>query len=294
MWRVLALRFVLMRTAKGAAGRGGSGGGGGSAAAGSGASTGAGALPLAACASSDAAAAAGAPAAAIVLAWPCALPVPTQAQEQHLRGVLLPECRRAVKAEPITYEDLPLARRSAIEAAAARVGVRLFQAVSLRAQLRRSAAPFLFAGTEAAALAAATRFEDSVEARLRAGGCTQYETQAQQVRRLHAAGATATATPDFLLLAQPVTIQGVTCHWLEVKRFYAMGMFEELRDWAPTRKSLAQLAKYVAAFGQGAVVFSLGFSERYRASAPPGVLLLDGSPWEAAAEFSDLFTVEIK
>ncbi len=207
-------------------------------------------------------------------------------------AVLLPGSRHAVKQEPIAYDALPPARRSAIEAAAAHAGVRLFQAVSLRAQLLRSAAPFLFSGTEAATLAAATRFEDSVEARLRAGGCTLYETQAQQLRRLHAAGATATATPDFLLLAQPVTIQGVTCHWLEVKRFYAMGMFEELRDWAPTRKSLAQLAKYVAAFGQGAVVFSLGYSERYRASAPRGVLLLDGSPWETAAEFADLFSTD--
>ena len=228
----------------------------------------------------------------LVLAWPCDLPVPTLAQERFLRSAVLPGTRAAIKAEPIDFGALPPARRGAIAAAAAQAGVRLYQAISLRAQVLRSAAPFLFQGTEAATLVAATAFEDTVEARLRSGGCTLYETQAAQLRRLATTGAVAVATPDFLLLAQPVTIHGQLCHWVEVKRFFACGLFEELRDWAASRKSLQQLAKYVAAYGPGAVVFSLGFGQRYRESAPAGVVLLDGSQWEA--DQADLFAVEIR
>lgn len=215
--------------------------------------------------------------------------MPSREQELYLRSVVLPGTRSAIKAEPREFEDLPAERRSAIEAAARRAGVRLFQAISLRAQVLRSVAPFLFSGTEASTLAAATLFEDRVEALLVRAGCVGYETQAAQLKRLHREGEKATATPDFLCLAQPVVIQGRACHWVEVKRFYATGLFEELRDWAPTRKSLAQLAKYVAAFGPGAAVFSLGFSARYAECAPQGVLLLDGSPWEGQAEFASLF-----
>jgi hypothetical protein len=250
-------------------------------------------LPAAAAPAPAPAAAPAAAPAPLSLAWPCALPVPTLAQERYLRSVVLPDSRGAIKAEPIAFEALPPARRSAIAAAAAHAGVRLFQAISLRAQVLRSVAPFLYQGTEAATLVAATRFEDTVEARLRSGGCTRYETQGAQLRRLHAAGAAAVATPDFLLLQQPVTIHGQVCHWVEVKRFFACGLFEELRDWAASRKSLAQLAKYVAAYGPGAVVFSLGFSARYRESAPPGVVLLDGSPWEELEEFAEIFSVEL-
>jgi hypothetical protein len=80
---------------------------------------------------------------------------------------------------------------------------------------------------------------------------------------------------------------------VEVKRFYATGLFEELRDWAAARKALLQLQKYVDAYGTGAVVFALGWSQRWQDNAPAGVLLLDGSQWEGGMECADLFATEV-
>jgi hypothetical protein len=225
--------------------------------------------------------------------WPCLLPVPTVEQEAQMRSLCLPAHRGQLKGEPLAYSALPLARQAAIAQAAGALGMRLCQAISLRSQVLRSGAPQLFQGTEHATLVAACRFEDAVEAALARGGCRGYETQAAQLKRLHAEGVAASATPDFLLLQHPLTINSQLCHWVEVKRFYATGLFEELRDWAAARKALQQLQKYVDAYGTGAVVFALGWSQRWQDNAPAGVLLLDGSQWEGGKECADLFATEV-
>ena len=65
-------------------------------------------------------------------------------------------------------------------------------------------------------------------------------------------------------------------HWLEVKRFFGLGATAGLRPWLPVLKMRAQLERYTATWGAGALVLVCGhcdvFAERW-----PGVLLLDAS-----------------
>jgi hypothetical protein len=229
----------------------------------------------------------------LALHWPCAFPVPTRQQEAALLPALLPGSRRRWKdEEPRDYSALPPARRAAIAAAAAALGARLHQAVSLRSQMLKSAAPWKWHGTEKEAAAAAAKFECNVADFLLARGCSRFETQEAQLARMHAQGVAAAATPDFLLL-EPARVNGAVCHWIEVKRSYGAGLVcDEEKHWLPSKKALKQLAKYVAAFGPGAVVFSLGFAEVFLERLPPGVLALDGSPFEETVQ--ELFVLDHK
>ena len=228
--------------------------------------------------------------------WPPGFPNPSLADEAALLPLLLRGPRGGWKAaEPPQAKDLPAARLEAIGAACAARGVRLSQALSLRASLLHSAHPSLFGGALLrASSAGAARFEDVVGAYLRQHGA-QFLTQEDQTRAWRegavAAGekgpAHPPATPDFLF-PSGLAVEGAVIHWMEVKRFYGAGSTDSLQKWHWLLKLHAQVEKYCRAFGpHGAILFSDGCSARTRGLLPPTVLALDGGPLEAALKEAD-------
>jgi len=217
-------------------------------------------------------------AAPVLVAWPCAMPVPSDATERALRPLLLRGKNKHAWAalNPRAFEELAPGARAAIAAGARAAGVELGQALSLRAHLLKSAAPHLFHGHEAAAERVAARLEAAVERFLAAAGVA-FTTQAQLAAAAARAGVPCGATPDFVLRGD-VRINGVRARWVEVKCFYACGA-ADLKAWSPTVKVQAQMQKYLAALGPGAVCFRRGYAAAFRAATPRDVMLLDPTPF---------------
>lgn len=216
------------------------------------------------------------------LHWPTSLPVPTLAQEEHVRKALFTSTKKYYwkNSEPRDYEDLPPARKQKINVAIGQVGMTLPQALSLRNHLLLSAAPHLWHGFEYLGHEAGARFEDNVEAFLAAQGI-EFITQAQQQAALEVARrldptTPATVTPDFIL-KEPVLINGLLVKWIEVKCFYGMAS-SDMKAWAPTLKVHKQVAKYVARFGNGLLVFKQGYAREFKELLPEGVGIVDGTP----------------
>jgi len=211
-------------------------------------------------------------AAAVEIWWPSALPVVRGESEAAFARALDAAAggSRAAwaRSEPCAFEALPPAAQRAVADAAAAAGLALCQAASLRAQLQLSAAPWRFHGSEAASLAAATALEAAVARFLAAAGA-RFATQADM------AVSQPGGTPDFLL-DPPVRINGARVRWIEVKRFFGTGLVAGLRPWLPVLKMRAQLERYKAAFGPGALVLISGHSETF-AARWPDILLLDAS-----------------
>ena len=124
-------------------------------------------------------------------------------------------------------------------------------------------------GREAESLAEATALEAAVGRALARAGVAAVSQNAQNPR---AAG----GTPDFLLPAG-TRINGAEVRWIEAKNFYGMGAIAGTKPWLPVRKAEAQLARYRAHFGTGAVLMVCGASRAFVAKLPPGVILLDAS-----------------
>ena len=230
------------------------------------------------------------------LAWPDLLPSPSVAQEMLLQEALFasPNRRHWASTEPREFEALPAGRQQRIVSAAAALGFALSQALSLRNAVLKCELPQLWDSASAQAMMsdAGVRFEDQVEAFLRAQG-VPFETQAQQLARQAAAraldpSAPSCCTPDFLL-PHPVLLNGAEVRWIEVKCFYACATRKGLRAWAPTRKAEEQASKYSARFGPGAMVFSQGFSSDYLRRLPGNVCALGPppSPAQEAASSSE-------
>jgi|TARA_B100000959_G_scaffold285251_2_gene359403 hypothetical protein len=75
-------------------------------------------------------------------------------------------------------------------------------------------------------------------------------------------------TPDLLLL-DDVRINGVPCAWIDAKHFFGA----DLRF--PKKKTQKQVDRYVAEYGQGAIVYRHGFCDGLRLR---GAVKLDSSP----------------
>lgn len=128
-------------------------------------------------------------------------------------------------------------------------------------------------------------YEDALGAHLRRLGL-RFQTE-DDLRRAHRAsgGQGPLLTPDYLL-DEPVLIDGSPVHWIDAKDYPMYGSRLVARSLA------SQAAKYTAAFGPGAMVFSGGVmcdarvslpeAGPKRAAKPPKIasaepLLLDGS-----------------
>ena len=124
-------------------------------------------------------------------------------------------------------------------------------------------------------------YEDALGAHLRRLGL-QFQTE-DDLRRAHRASggqAPPLLTPDYLLDA-PALINGSPVHWIDAKDYPMYGSRLVARSLA------SQAAKYTAAFGPGAMVFSGGVMCDARVSTPGAAklpkivpaepLLLDGS-----------------
>lgn len=124
---------------------------------------------------------------------------------------------------------------------------------------------------------ASLAFEAAVARQLRAGGHA-FLTEAEARAAAAAAGRPPPAlTPDFLLSPPARAPGGEAVHWVDAKNFphYAAG-------GPGSQKITEQAAKYCAAFGPGAFVFSGGLLCA-GGVRPPGVVLLDGSALPGAA-----------
>ena len=75
-------------------------------------------------------------------------------------------------------------------------------------------------------------------------------------------------TPDLLLL-DDVRINGVPCAWIDAKHFFGADLK------FPKKKTQKQVDRYVAEYGQGALVFRHGFCDGLRLR---GAIKLDSSP----------------
>ena len=75
-------------------------------------------------------------------------------------------------------------------------------------------------------------------------------------------------TPDLLLL-DDVRINGVPCAWIDAKHFFGADLK------FPKKKTQKQVDRYVAEYGQGALVYRHGFCEGLRQR---GAIKLDSSP----------------
>ena len=206
------------------------------------------------------------------LLWP-SLPVPSLAGEAAFIAALDGRGGRAswARSEPLCFHELPRARRREIAAAARGCGLALAQAAGVRSQLLLDFAPWRFHGNEAATAAESAAFEAAVGRHLARAGVAAVE-QAAQARG--AAG----GTPDFLL--PPGTlINGLECSWIEVKMFYGLGTTRGLKPWLPVLKAQKQLQRYRDHFGCGAVVMVCGGGQGFVDKLPPGVVMLDASPF---------------
>ena len=219
----------------------------------------------------------------IAVSWPCLLPVPSLEVELSLLPFLLPGKPKLWKSpqfENRVFEHLPPKRQREIVSAASAKGMSLGQALSFRAAMLRSAAPFKFQDVGNVCNAAGARFEYAVERFLRAQRVdfvTQEELTAAALRAGRALG----PTPDFLIRSTSrLFINGHRVYWIEVKRFFGTGI-PNVKDWMPTKKMPTQLRKYAAAFGTGgAVVLRHGYGEGFRSAIDASVLLLDATPFE--------------
>ena len=214
----------------------------------------------------------------VTLDWPASLPIPGAAQERAIISALLPGPSWKWKLdsfEASRYFDLPRRRQEEIARAAARYGLRLEQACSLRRQMLGSAAPWKLHGCEATQLALATEFEDAVGRFLTARGVV-FLTQDGIKSEALASGASLTglATPDFLLRSE-LTVNGRPVRWIEVKRFYCTGLVSDLRLWQPGVKAPKQFERYRALHGPGAAVLLYGHGRGFRDLVHGDVQLLD-------------------
>ena len=79
-------------------------------------------------------------------------------------------------------------------------------------------------------------------------------------------------TPDLLLL-DDVRINGVPCAWIDAKHFFGADLK------FPRKKTQKQVDRYVAEYGQGAIVYRHGFCGSLRLK---GAIQLDSSPLDLA------------
>ena len=178
---------------------------------------------------------------------------------------------------PPRWRDMTAAQQRRAEDTCRSLGFDLYQALSLRTVVYRSAQPWKFQGTEDEAEVEAEAFEARVQMVLAGHGVT-FKTQKQQVEIALVAEVPLPPTPDFLIQS-PLRINEHTVHWIEVKNFYGVGVCDDsmfgIKTWMPTLTIQKQISKYVDAYGSGAVVLKHGYSEMFRRRTPECVLLLD-------------------
>ena len=189
------------------------------------------------------------------LEWPCNSVVASVQIERRLLSVL------HRKGESGRGVDLPEARQEEIKALATKCGVTNYQALSLRRTLLRSfpsgnkrfgqsPGSRQAMGTEASQKDCADLFEKAIETFLKEAGA-KFKTQKMQLTERRKGPR---ATPDFFF-PEPMRVGGKLVHWIDAKNFYGSAHFAD-NERLPIGKVRAQTAKYVQAFGPGALVFA--------------------------------------
>lgn len=194
--------------------------------------------------------------AVLALEWPCNSVVASVQIERRLLSVL------HRKGESGRGMDLPDARQEEIKAFAAKCGATTYQALSLRRTLLRSfpsgnqrfgQSPKMghnAMGTDAGQQNCAGLFELAIEKFLtEAGAKFKEKMQQDEVRKGRP------PTPDFLFPEEPIRVNGKLVHWIDAKNFYGSAHFTD-NERLPIGKARAHAAKYVQAFGPGALVFA--------------------------------------
>ena len=178
----------------------------------------------------------------------------------------------------------------------------LAQALSIRSALLRAAVPWRFEVTYAQE-EAAIAFELVVANFLRSRG-VMFKTQEEQTADAYAkraannkrgggggggGGGGIGPTPDFLINDDcALFINGKRIRYIEVKRFYGIGLTEGLKQWSPSLKIVAQAEKYAKVFGEdGAFIIQHGYAEAFRDRLPRCIQLLDAGPFIDEVEASN-------
>lgn len=104
------------------------------------------------------------------------------------------------------------------------------------------------------AAAKAEDFEGELGEYLTSRG-VKYKTQEELVEEQIKTHGKPINTPDFLILSD-LTINGVGIKWIDAKNFFGANA------WMIRKSIQKQTKKYIDNWGQGAIVFSLGFSEK--------------------------------
>ena len=201
-----------------------------------------------------------APQVALELKWPCNNVVASVESERRLLPILHRE------GESGRGTDLPEARQEEIKALATECGFTLFQALSLRRTKLRSLPdgkqrfwerPGLrqAMGTGASQQECAGLFEMAIETFLKEAGA-KFKTQKMLLAegRKKKKSGRALATPD-LFFPKPIRVEGRLVHWIDAKNFYGSAHFADNAQ-LPIGKVRADAAKYVHAYGPGALVFA--------------------------------------
>ena len=192
---------------------------------------------------------------ALELEWPCNNVVASVKSERRLLSIL------HRKGESGRGWDLSEERQEEIVALATKCGFTTFQAFSLRRTLLRSfpsgnqrfgqsPGSKKAMGTEASQKDCADLFETAIENFLTKAGA-KLETQKMQLAERRKGPR---ATPDFFF-PEPIRVGGKMVHWIDAKNFYGSAHFAD-NERLPIGKVRAQAAKYVQAFGPGALVFA--------------------------------------
>jgi len=83
-------------------------------------------------------------------------------------------------------------------------------------------------------------------------------------------------TPDYIINDE-LYINGHLIKWIEIKSFYGVGT--EQHSATRSEEALKKCQRYYENFGEGAIIFGLGYGENFQARLPKGVIALDKHTW---------------
>lgn len=115
----------------------------------------------------------------------------------------------------------------------------------------------------------ADEFEDRVIKYFRQHGVRlkdEHDLKREQIKKY----GRAIWTVDLWFADNPIKINGKVVHWIECKNY----MYTDVRMFQ--KSVISQVTKYHEQWGDGAIIFSYGFTEKLNV---PGVIILDGHDW---------------
>lgn len=102
----------------------------------------------------------------------------------------------------------------------------------------------------------AIEFEKQIELFLKKNNI-KYETQNDLIKKQLMENKNITITPDFLIKS-PLIINGIEINWIDAKNYYGSNIRMVIKN------IYKQTKKYIKAYGNGCIVFKLGFNDKLK------------------------------